>query len=44
MNQDIISEVRIKNEIPKGVEVEVISGDNYDIDELKIEEAVPKTK
>lgn len=44
INQSNISDEKIRDEIPKGVTVELIAGANYDLETLKIDEAIPNTK
>ena len=44
ISQALLLDEKIRNEIPVGVNVEVIAGANYDLQSLKIDEAIPSTR
>lgn len=44
IDRDLLEDEKVRNEIPEGVKVEVIGGDRFDINSLKIDEAVPSTR
>ena len=44
MNQETISDIIIRTEIPRGINVEIIPGKYFDIGTLTVKEIVPSTR
>eukprot|EP00347_Sterkiella_histriomuscorum_P017635 403348584 len=44
VNHHEINDEKIREEIPLDVEIQIIQGSDYNLNELKIEEAIPRTK